>query len=33
MMNFSFAWGGEGSHVIATMDTSLLGGSGRPPLY
>ena len=29
-----FAWGGnEGTHTIANMNTSLLGGSGRPSLY
>jgi hypothetical protein len=28
------AWGGpEGHHATANMDTSLLGGSSRPPLY
>ncbi len=33
MINFSFAWGDEGNHVISTMDTSLLGGSARPALH
>jgi hypothetical protein len=33
MMNLSFAWGDGGRHLLATMDTSLLGGSGRPSLY
>jgi len=33
MINLSFAWGSEGNHLIATMDTSLLGGSARPSLY
>jgi hypothetical protein len=33
MMNFLFAWGAEGHHVIGTMDTSLLGGSRRPSLF
>jgi hypothetical protein len=29
-----FAWGGgEGHHIIGSMNTSLLGGSGRPSLY
>lgn len=29
-----FAWGGhEGTHTIASLNTSLLGGSGRPSLY
>jgi hypothetical protein len=29
-----FAWGGnEGTHTLASMNTSLLGGSARPPLY
>jgi hypothetical protein len=29
-----FAWGGhEGTHTIASIDTSLLGGSARPSLY
>jgi hypothetical protein len=28
----SFAWGGEGHHVAAAMNTTLLGGSARPPL-
>jgi hypothetical protein len=29
-----FAWGGnEGTHTIAIVNTSLLGGSGRPSLY
>jgi hypothetical protein len=29
-----FAWGGsEGNHTIASMNTSLLGGSARPSLY
>jgi hypothetical protein len=34
MVTLMFAWGGpEGHHTIAGMDTSLLGGSARPPLY
>jgi len=33
LVNLSFSWGGEGHHVIGTMDTSLLGGSSRPSLY
>jgi hypothetical protein len=29
-----YAWGGkEGQHTIANMNTSLLGGASRPPLY
>jgi hypothetical protein len=29
-----FAWGGnEGTHTIANMNTSLLGGSARPSLF
>jgi hypothetical protein len=28
-----FAWGGEASHTIANINTSLLGGSRRPSLY
>ena len=29
-----FAWGGhEGTHTIAAVNTSLLGGSSRPSLY
>lgn len=27
-----YAWGGESSHTIGALNTSLLGGSGRPPL-
>jgi hypothetical protein len=34
MVSLMFAWGGpEGHHNIFTMNTSLLGGSSRPPLY
>ncbi len=34
MVYLMFAWGGhEGMHTIATMNTSLLGGSARPSLY
>jgi hypothetical protein len=33
MVSLMFAWGGrEGHHNIANMNTSLLGGSARPPL-
>jgi len=33
MVTLMYAWGGpEGQHTIANMDTSLLGGSARPPL-
>jgi hypothetical protein len=29
-----FAWGGhEGTHVIANVNTALLGGSNRPSLF
>jgi hypothetical protein len=33
MVNLSFSWGAEGNHLIANMNTSLLGGSSRPSLY
>jgi hypothetical protein len=33
VVNLSFAWGGEGHHIIGTIDSSLLGGSRRPSLY
>jgi len=34
MVYLMFAWGGhEGTHNIASMNTSLLGGSSRPSLY
>jgi hypothetical protein len=33
VMTLSFAWGGGGHHVLAAMDSSLLGGSRRPSLY
>ena len=33
LINFTFAWGNEGHHMISTIDPSLLGGSGRPSLY
>jgi hypothetical protein len=33
MIAFSFSWGSEGHHVIATMSSTLLGGSPRPSLY
>lgn len=33
MVNLSFAWGGEGHHIIGAMNTGLLGGSARPSLY
>lgn len=33
LVNISFAWGSEGHHIISTIDSSLLGGSGRPSLY
>jgi hypothetical protein len=34
VFEFLFAWGGgEGTHTIARVSTSLLGGTARPPLY
>jgi hypothetical protein len=33
VMNFSFAWGPGGSHVISAVNASLLGGSSRPSQY
>jgi hypothetical protein len=34
MVRLLFSWGGhEGTHTIASMNTSLLGGSARPSLY
>lgn len=34
VVSLMFAWGGrEGTHTIANMNTSLLGGSARPSLY
>jgi hypothetical protein len=34
MVTLMYAWGGpEGQHTIASMDSSLLGGSSRPSLY
>jgi hypothetical protein len=33
MINLSFAWGSGSHHMAATMDASLLGGSGRPSLH
>lgn len=33
-LSFAFAWGGpEGTHTIANVNTSLLGGSSRPSLF
>ncbi|MGA8630406.1 MAG: hypothetical protein WB573_08680 [Terracidiphilus sp.] len=33
-LSLAFAWGGpEGTHTIANVDTSLLGGSTRPSLF
>jgi len=29
----SYAWGAGGGHLVATMDTSLLGGAPRPSLH
>jgi hypothetical protein len=33
LVNLTFAWGAEGHHIITTIDSTLLGGSGRPSLY
>jgi hypothetical protein len=33
LVNLTFAWGAEGHHIIGTIDSTLLGGSGRPSLY
>ena len=33
MVNLSFSWGDEGNHIIGAMNTSLLGGAARPPLF
>jgi hypothetical protein len=33
MVNLSFSWGGEGNHIIGTMNSTLLGGSTRPSLF
>lgn len=34
MLSLAFAWAGpEGTHTIATVNTSLLGGSARPSLF
>jgi hypothetical protein len=33
LVNLSFAWGTEGHHIIGSIDSTLLGGSGRPSLY
>jgi hypothetical protein len=33
-LSLAFAWGGpEGTHTIANVNTSLLGGSARPSLF
>jgi hypothetical protein len=32
MVSLMYAWGGEGTHLIGNMNTSLLGGSARPAL-
>jgi hypothetical protein len=32
MVSLMYAWGSEGTHLIGNMNTSLLGGSARPPL-
>ncbi len=33
MVSLMFAWGGDNTHVIANVNTSLLGGSSRPSLF
>jgi len=33
MLSLMFAWGGDTTHVIANVNTSLLGGSARPSLF
>ncbi len=33
VITLSFAWGSEGNHTIANVNTFLLGGSPRPSLY
>ena len=34
LINIAFAWGGgEGHHIIKTIDPSLLGSGGRPSLF
>ena len=33
MLMMSYSWGSEGRHVIATMNTGLLGGGSRPSLF
>jgi len=33
MVNLSFSWGGEGNHMIGSMNSTLLGGSTRPSLF
>jgi hypothetical protein len=33
LVNLSFAWGSNSHHIIGSIDSSLLGGTGRPSLY
>jgi len=33
LVNLTFAWGGGSHHIIGTIDSSLMGGSGRPSLF
>jgi hypothetical protein len=34
VVDLLFAWGGhEGTHTIASVSTSLLGGTARPSLF
>jgi hypothetical protein len=33
LVNLTFAWGTDSHHIIGSIDSSLLGGSGRPSLY
>jgi len=33
LVNLTFAWGTDSHHIIGTIDSTLLGGSGRPSLY
>jgi hypothetical protein len=33
LIQLSYAWGREGHHNIATIESTLLGGSSRPSLY
>ena len=33
MLSLTFAWGHEGTHILANINNSLLGGSSRPSLF